>query len=115
MVASALALIVEIARYAIARTKANRQQGQSWSDSLADGAKPLTGSIWHDAIIFAALFVGALGAFFYFAPWFVRVAIPCTTPAADGGKAQAGKWLAPHFRLKIVSAPCAPWAPPSSP
>ncbi len=68
MVASAIVLIVEITRYAIARTKANRQQGQSWSDSLADGAKPVTGSVWHDAIILAALLFGALGAFIYFAP-----------------------------------------------
>jgi hypothetical protein len=68
MVVSALTLVVQGVVYVRRRIREQRTEGKTWSETMSDGHKPTTGSVWWDGVVLAALFVGAVGASLYFAP-----------------------------------------------
>lgn len=66
VLASAIAVIVSSTRYVVSRFSAERKQGKSVSDAFADGVKPLTGSVWSDALLFLAVIVGGVAVISYY-------------------------------------------------
>lgn len=58
----AASVCVSCIAYVVRRTKAQKNEGKPWPEILADGAKPMTGSVWVDAAIVAFLFFGTFAA-----------------------------------------------------
>lgn len=55
---STAAFVISCLWYVGHKIAIGRSQGKSWRDVLADGTKPLTGSIWLDAALFIAVLAG---------------------------------------------------------
>lgn len=49
------------AGYVVTRIVTQRKEGKSWSEVWADGAKPITGSIWLDGAVFLAILLAVMG------------------------------------------------------
>ena len=62
---SAVAVCVGGVAYVVRRIKAQRKEGRPMPVILADGAKPMTGSVWLDGAIVAGLFLGTFAAIAY--------------------------------------------------
>lgn len=65
LVVNAIAIIVTGMRYLAHRTRAARQAGKSWGETMADDTKLATGSVWLDGAIFALLPLGPIDVFVY--------------------------------------------------
>jgi len=55
--------------YVFARIFTQRREGKSWSQVWADGEKPMTGSVWLDAIVFFFILVLICAAVVLFMFW----------------------------------------------
>lgn len=61
----AVTIMAQCTIYVIQQIRKGRRSGASWEQTLRDGGKPITGSVWADAAIFAGVFFGGLGAIVY--------------------------------------------------
>jgi hypothetical protein len=64
-VAFALVVAAGGAAYVLRRIKEQKKEGKSVDAIMADGAKPMTGSVWLDGAIVAVLVFGTLFAIMY--------------------------------------------------
>ena len=68
LVTSVVSPVLGMIVYVFTRVFTQRREGKSWSQVFADGEKPITGSIWLDAVLFffILVLVGAAVVLFMF-------------------------------------------------
>lgn len=60
-----IVLLVACIWFLARRTIAQRRNGKSWNDALADGVKLVTGNVWLDGALFAVVLLGICILLFY--------------------------------------------------